>query len=44
MKTILIDAVNCLLIKEKGINEKLLMELEKINTKKLIITNASIKN
>ena len=41
MKTLLIDAINCLLQKNKGINQDLLNELEKLENPKIIVTNAS---
>ena len=41
MKTLLIDAINCLLQKNKGINQDLLNELEKLKNPKIIVTNAS---
>ncbi|MBI96652.1 hypothetical protein CL656_05860 [bacterium] len=41
MKTLLIDAINCLLQKDIGINQDLLNELEKLKNPKIIVTNAS---
>lgn len=41
MKILLIDAINCLLEKEKGINQDLLKELENLKNQKIIVTNAS---
>ena len=41
MKTLLIDAINCLLQKNKGINQDLLNELEKLENPKIIVTSTS---
>lgn len=41
MKTILVDAVHCLLIKGRGINKELFELLEEWPNRKLLLTNAT---
>ncbi|MAE49269.1 hypothetical protein CMI48_00415 [Candidatus Pacearchaeota archaeon] len=41
MKTILVDAINTLIIKDSGINEELHQLLEQYPNKKIILTNAN---
>ncbi|MCX6807476.1 MAG: hypothetical protein NTZ80_01550 [Patescibacteria group bacterium] len=41
MKTILVDAINCFVIKEEGIFLEMYEMLEKYENKKIILTNAN---